>query len=182
MADKADKKVYGLIIRTKEEKGLYGDWDLVITLDTVSVENGWKIRNLSRSFGEEPLADFAVKAYVSEKYEGVSADGAFYDCYKVDRRDAKNMVTVYGKLEKGCDKLNEKLGYARDYGSQVARIALALGITQIIRTQPSRSSNYDEQTHQFFTVGEGVSVLNGIVSDFRERHPLPVKETEQVIA
>lgn len=182
MEKTTEKKVYGFIIRTKEEKGLYGNWDLIITLDTVSIENGYKVRNLSRSYGDEPLADFAVKAYVSEKYEGISAEGAFYDCYKVERRDAKNMVAVYSKLEKGCDKLNEKLGYARDYGSQVARIALSLGIAQIIRTKPSQATNYDDQTHQFFTIGEGVSVLNGIVAEFRERHPLPVEEVEQVTA
>ena len=173
--EKSEKKVYGFLIRTKEEVGLYGAHELTITLDTVSIESGYKIRNLSRSYGEEPLADFQVKAYVTEKYDGVTADGAYFDCYKVDKRDAKNMMATFAKLDKGCDKLNAQFGYARDYGAQVARIATALGVTSIIRTKPSSSSNYDDQSHQHFTIGQGVSVLNTIVEEFRTRHPLPVE-------
>ena len=173
--EKSEKKVYGFLIRTKEEVGLYGAHELTITLDTVSIESGYKIRNLSRSYGEEPLADFQVKAYVTEKYDGVTADGAYFDCYKVDKRDAKNMMATFAKLDKGCDKLNAQFGYARDYGAQVARIATALGVTSIIRTKPSSSSSYDDQSHQHFTIGQGVSVLNTIVEEFRTRHPLPVE-------
>lgn len=178
MTNKADKKTYAFIIRTKEEMGLYGHYDLTITLDTVTIESGYKIRNLSRSYGEEPLADFQVKAYVNEKYEGVNAEGAYFDLYKVDARDAKNMVATFAKLTKGCDKLNEQFGYAKDYGAQVARIATVLGVSTIIRTKPSTRSSYDEQEHQFFTIGQGVSILNQIITDFRERHPLPVKDKE----
>lgn len=172
--EKTDKKTYAFIIRTKEELSLYGSHDLTITLDTVSVESG-KIRNISRSYGEEPLADFQVKAYVTEKYEGVTAEGAYFDLYKVGKGDAKNMLATFAKLDKGTDKLNTQLGYARDYGAQVARIATALGITSIIRTKPSASSNYDDQSHQHFTIGQGVAILNSIVDEFRVRHPLPVE-------
>ena len=172
--EKSEKKVYGFIIRTKEEMGLYGAHELTITLDTVSIESGYKIRNLA-SCSEEPLANFQVKAYVTEKYDRVTAEGAYFDCYKVDKRYAKNMMATFTKLDKGCDKLNAQFGYARDYGAQVARIATVLGVTSIIRTKPSSSSNYDDQSHQHFTIGQGVSVLNTIVEEFRTRHPLPVE-------
>ena len=175
--DKQEKKTYAFIIRTKEELGLYGHYDLTITLDTVSIESGYKIRNLSRSFNDEPLADFQVRAYVNEKYEGVNAEGAYFDLYKVDARDAKSMLATFAKLNKGCDKLNAQFGYARDYGSQVSRIATALGISSIIRTKPTTRTSYDEQEHQFFSIGQGVSVLNQIIEEFRTRHPLPVKES-----
>lgn len=180
--EKPEKKVYAFIIRTKEESGLYGSHDMTVTLDTVEIQKGYKIRNLSRSYGDEPLADFAVKAYISDKYEGANAEGAFYDCYMLDKRDVRNMASVFKKLETGTAKLNAQLGYAQDFGSQVARIAIALGITHVILTKPSPygSSNYDEQDHQFFTIGESVAVLNRLVWEFREKYPLPVKETANV--
>jgi len=173
--EKIEKKVYGFFIHTKEELGLYGAYDLTITLDTVSIESGYKIRNLSRSYGEEPLADFQVKAHVSQNYEGITAEGSYYDLYKVDARDARNMLSTFAKLDKGLAKLIAQFGYAKDYGQQVSRIATALGITSIIRTKPSASTNYDDQDHQFFTIGESVSLLNRIVEEFRVKHPLPVK-------
>lgn len=180
--NKTEKKVYGLIIRTKEEGGLYGSHDMTITLDVVSIESGYKIRNLSRSYGDEPLADFAVKAYLSDKYDSANAEGAFFDCYKVDARDVRNMASVFKKLESGTAKLNAQFGYPPDFGSQVARIAIALGIQTVIRTRPCSVgiSNYDEQDHQFFTIGESVAVLNRLVWEFREKYPLPVKETVAV--
>ncbi len=176
----AEKKVYGLILRTKEDAGLYGSHDMTVTLDIVTVESGWKIRNMSRSYGDEPLGDFAVKAYLSDKYEGVNAEGAFFDCYKVDARDARNMAKVFAKLEKGLAKLNAQLGYAQDFGSQVARIAIALDIPHIIRTKEARfgSTNYDDQQHAILTVGEGVGMLNRVVAEFRDKYPLPVKAVE----
>ncbi len=177
-------KEYALLINVTEEKDRYdGHWVLKFQLPVVRVEQGAKIRNLSNSWGDEPLADFSVKAYVMEQYESVSADPAFFDCYKVERRDAKRMTAVFMKLDKGLEKLTDTLGHVQDFGAQVARIAVALGIGKIVRTvQTNGSSSYDEQEHRFYTVGQGVAVLNGLVAEFRERHPLPVNETETVTA
>lgn len=176
--DKAEKAVYGLLIRTKDERPMYGDDHTMTVILNVVVVKGNKITNPS-SLDSDPYQDLEVRGYVMEKYRNVDADAAFYDCYKVDSRDAKRMAKVFTKLNTGLEKLDDKLGRAISFGSQVARIANVLGIEHIIQCDgDNKGSSYSDNSYRFYQVGYGVSVLDNIIHAWREKHPLPVEERQ----
>jgi hypothetical protein len=176
---KTSKPVYGLLIHTKEDPSVYdGKATLTITLNAVKLVDG-KLRNPSAS-DQDALADFKLKAYVYEQYRDdlITTHAAFYDPYIVEARDAKRISKVFATLEKKTAALRDQLGRPQSFGAEVARIATALGITHIIRQVENWGSNYDEGRYNFYSIGDGVNVLDRVVWDWRQSHPLPVKETE----
>ena len=168
---------YGLLINRKEESSFNNEATLILTLNVIKIEPGDKIRNLSSSYNEEPLADLAVKAYVMQAYENVTPDVAFYETGKIEKRDAERMVKTLTKLDKGLAKLNEKFGYTADFGAQVGRIANVLGVETIIEYTSQNGSSYDDSRYRFHEIGQGVSCLNRLIAIWREAHPLPVKQS-----
>lgn len=177
------RPVYGLLIHTKDETDKYynNEATLTVTLAVVKVIEGRKLRNPSTTDGDE-LADFKVREFINEKYDFVHPEGAFFDAYKVEKRDAKRMLKVYNTLDKNLAKQSAKFGSAQSFGAQVARIAAALGIEYVIRQETNGGSNYDDSEYRFSSIGDGVYILDRIVADWREKHPLPVKTVEEVVS
>jgi hypothetical protein len=175
---KTIKPVYGLLINTKESTDYRDRATLDITLNVVKLVDG-KLRNPSTS-DQDALADFKVKAYVYEQYRDdlINTHAAFYDSYIIEARDAKRISKVFATLEKKTQALRDQLGRPQSFGAEVARIATALDIKHIIKQVENWGTNYDEGRYNFYSIGDGVNVLDRVVYDWRQAHPLPVEETE----
>jgi hypothetical protein len=178
----AKKPAYGLLIETKESTAF--DTTLVVTLRVVTINDKGQVRNPS----DDPLTDFALRAYVAPKGEHISVDYAFYDLFAVEERDIRRMAPVFAKLRKGLERLNKKFGriYGNGngysgygFGDQVARIANVLGIENIVRQNTRQGSSYDDNEFSFFGIGDGVPVLNRVVTAWRTKQAPTERQEEQ---
>jgi hypothetical protein len=86
----------------------------------------------------------------------------YHDIYTVDLRKAERMVKTLRAINGKLEKMNESRGYVTSFGEYVGRLAEAVGAKGIgiKREQPSQ---YNQATHDWLTVGDGINRINSMI-------------------
>lgn len=149
---------------------------LRFTVRPVRVTADGTIRNITDTFGGEPLADLAITAQLDHVAADPHPHGwrtEYQQPYAFDLRRAQTMVGVLRKIERGLERMRAQLGHPESFTAYLARVARTLGATRFCWATEHRGWSYDDNQHRFADADEMTYHLNRICRDFAKAHMDP---------
>lgn len=94
----------------------------------------------------------------------------FRDRTFVELSDAKSMAHTLTTIFRKLDKARDEHGHPSTFGAYVARVAHAIGATQILLETSTRGSFYHDSEYRRLTIGEGADHINFLERRWAEKH------------
>lgn len=95
-------------------------------------------------------------------------DVRYKDVYTLDRRNAPAFAKTLTTIDKRLDKLTDKFGNASTFGAYLARVAAAIGATQIVFAVDANKhgSSYRDNKHNIVSLRDGAYRVDRMVDEW----------------
>jgi hypothetical protein len=124
----------------------------------VTVDHEDEVRNIISSYQDKHF-EFFDDLVIHCQIGGVCSEGEemkpyswgadYQDLYSVGLDGAEKMVKTLRRLEKGLDRIQDKLGYAETYADYVLRVANVLGVKVFVFQRTFNGDQYSANEYDF---------------------------------